>query len=236
MTTSATALALQQVVGAVIRSIPLSYLKLPDEFFPAHLTVALIDAILSSRRWRGDAPAPGADRYCRRFGVARVREDRWRLPRVAEQETLSDLIGRYEELGVDRMADEVFLAPRFSDTTSTETEVVLRAAQALKSTGICVLQDVLVRPPGEIAGALRSLFRGDGCTIRLLLMYTGDDDFVLGDDHVRKFVADAIRRRTVSAAQAVALVRSAAYELVLSPRFLDREIWKLGVRARHGEQ
>lgn len=63
------------------------------------------------------------------------------------------------------------------------------------------------------------------------MMYTGTDDFVLGDSYVRRFVANAIGRRRVSAARA-ALVRSAAYELVVSPRLLDREIRKFGVSWR----
>ena len=63
----------------------------------------------------------------------------------------------------------------------------------------------------------------------MLLMYTGGEDFVLGDAHVRRFVASAIGRRTVCAAQAEDLVRQSAYELILSPRFLDREIWQYGV-------
>ena len=56
-------------------------------------------------------------------------------------------------------------------------------------------------------------------------MYTGGDDFVLGDAHVRHFVARALDRSTISSDGAETLVRSAAYELILSPRFLDREIW-----------
>ena len=52
---------------------------------------------------------------------------------------------------------------------------------------------------------------------------------MLGDAHVRRFVASAIGERAVSAHQAEALVRGAAYELILSPRLLDQEIWRYGV-------
>ena len=63
----------------------------------------------------------------------------------------------------------------------------------------------------------------------MLLMYTGDEDFVLGDSHVRRFVASAIGRGAVSADEAEDLVRQGAYELILSPRLLDREIWRYGI-------
>ena len=57
-------------------------------------------------------------------------------------------------------------------------------------------------------------------------MYTGGDDFVLGDAHIRRFVANAVGRTTISPHAAEQLVRNAAYELILSPRFLDCEIWR----------
>ena len=60
-------------------------------------------------------------------------------------------------------------------------------------------------------------------------MYAGDDDFVRGDIHVRTFVAHAIGQRAVSADQAVRIVRQSAYEMILSPRYLDYQIWKYGV-------
>ena len=43
---------LNQVIAAVRRSFPLRDLVLPDEFFPAHLSVALIDAVF---RFHGKA-------------------------------------------------------------------------------------------------------------------------------------------------------------------------------------
>ena len=62
----------------------------------------------------------------------------------------------------------------------------------------------------------------------MFLMYAGNNDFVRGDDCVRAFVAGALGREEVSAAKAEDLVRRSAYELVLSPRYLDDQI-----RRRH---
>ena len=218
------------MVDALSRSIPLNTVELPDEFFPAHLPVAVFDAIFRSRLRNGERPAPIADRYCRHFEIARTRADRWGPPPADDQETLGDLIRRYDELGLDRIASKVLQSRhRFPGTKITRAENVLHAASALRCIGIDVLQDVPARRPAEIDDALRPLPGIGECTVRMLLMYTGGEDFVLGDNHLRRFVASAIGRRTVSAAQAEELVRSAAYELILSPRFLDREIWQYGV-------
>ena len=223
-------LELRQMVAAVSRSLPLDGAELTDEFFPAHLPVALIDAVFRSRLRPGKRPEPFAERYCRRFDIARRREDRWEPPPVDEQETLGDLLRRYDEIGADRIASEVFRSRlRFSGAKTTRVECVRGAAKALRDIGVDVLQDVSARRPAEIRDALRPLPGIVERTGRMLLMYTGDEDFVLGDIHLRRFVASAIGRRAVSAARAEDLVRRSAYELIVSPRLLDHEIWRHGV-------
>ena len=223
-------LEVRQVVDAVCRSIALDRSELADEFFPAHLPVALIDAVFRSRLRPGERPAPGAERYCRQFGITPARADRWAPPPVDEQETVGDLIRHYDELGADAIASRVFQSGRrFPGTKITRAEIVVRAAQALRHIGVDVLQDVPSRRPAEIDAALEPLPGIDTQTVRMLLMYTGAEDFVLGDPHVRTFVASAIGKRAVSAPEAEALVRATAYELILSPRLLDHEIWRYGV-------
>ena len=223
-------LELRQVIDAVCRSIPLHAVELADEFFPAHLPVALIDAVFRSRLRHGERPAPIAERYCRRFGIARRRADRWEPPPVDEQETLGDLVRRYDELGADRVASEVFQSRhRFPGAKTTRAVSVRDAAKALQGVGVDVLQDVPARRPAEIHDALRPLPGIGECTVRMLLIYTGEEDFVLGDVHLRRFVASAVGRRTVSTARAEDLVRRSAYELIVSPRSLDHELWRYGV-------
>ena len=226
----AASLEVRQVVDAVCRTIALDRSELADEFFPAHLPVALIDAVFRSRLRPGERPAPVAERYCRRFGITPRRADRWAPPLVDEQETLGELIRHYDELGADAIASEVFRScRRFPGAKITRAENVLLAAKALRGIGVDVLQDVPVRHPEEINDALLPLPGIDRHAVRMLLMYTGDEDFVLGDTHVRRFVASAIGKRAVSAPEAEALVLAAAYELIVSPRLLDHEIWRYGV-------
>ena len=225
---TAAALELRQVVDAVCDSISLDSLKLPDEFHPAHLPVVLIDAVFRSKWQFGEPVAPAAERYCRRFGLAQVRADPWELPPVDEQETLGGLIRHYDEMRLDRMTDEVFQAGgRLPGQRIASSEHVLRAARALRRIGIDVLQDVSVRPPETIEDVMLSLDGLDECAGRMFLMHASNDDFVRGDAYVRRFVAHAIDRVSVSGVRAEDLVRQAAYELILSPRFLDNRIWRL---------
>lgn len=218
------------VADAVRASISLENIDLPCEFFPAHLSVALVDAVFRPRH--GEHAVAIVERYCHRFGVARTRATYTRLPPAAKQETLSDLIRHFDALGMETMMDEVFGTRMCSPGTgATEAESVLGAARALRDIGLEYLQNVCRRRPEEIEDTLWPVLGIGGCTLRRLLMYTGRDDFVRGDFHVRGFVARALGRRSVSAAEAENLVRRAAHELILSPRFLDHGLWKHGASA-----
>ena len=227
---SETVKEVDRLIRLVGRLISLNVHELPDEFFPAHLSVALVDAVFRSREEQDDEAAQAADRYCRASCIARVRADRWELPPVEEQETLSDLIRRFDAPGADSTIGDAFVAGNpLADMAATNTGYVLRAARALRNLGISVLQDVSIRSAEEIEHALQFSAGLERTAARLLLMYTGNDDFVLGDGHIRDFVALAIGHNHVCAGMAEQLVRHAAYEIVVSPRFLDCAIWRYGV-------
>ena len=218
---------LDQVMTAIHRSISLEDIQLPDEFFPAHVPAALIDSIFRSQGQHDGNADSVAERYCDRFKVPRTRADRWTLPPAEEQETVAELTRRYDEFGVDRMADEVFgNGTPLTESTVANAQCVLRAARELRRIGISVLQDVAAQSLDEVEHEFR-LAAGLGETaFRMFLMYTGCDDFVRGDSHIREFVAHAMGRERISRARAERLVRCSAYELIVSPRYLDHRIWK----------
>ena len=212
---------------AVSRSIPLETGAFPEEFFPAHLPVALIDAVFGSRVTREEQPASVSQRYCHHFGIERTRSNRLQLPPVDDQETLGDLIGHYDALGVEGMKEDVFQTDcQFPGTNHSRAEYVPRLAFELRRIGVEVLQDIRAWRRKHIEFALRTLAGVDEHVVRRFLIYTGDDDFVWGDVNVRQFVASAIGKESVSGTRAVNLVRRAAYELILSPRYLDHQIWR----------
>ena len=67
-------------------------------------------------------------------------------------------------------------------------------------------------------------------------MYAGEEEFVRGDAHVRRFVASAIGRRQVPADRAEGLVRAAAHELIrLPPAARLADLGVRGLRRRGGK-
>ena len=222
-----------RVAEAIQRSFTLDDRALPEAFRPAHLAVALIDAVFASGLAPGETPEPAAARYCRRFGLARTCEAQSDGDDAPEQEeTLGRMVERYAALGVRGMAEEAYGSRRhFPGTRRTRSECVLRAVRALVRIGVERLADVTARRRPDIEAALGAEPWARAETGRLVLMYTGGDAFVWGDAPVRAFVAGALGRRGVGATGAVGLVRAAAYELVLAPRFVDHAIWRAAMAA-----
>ena len=140
---------------------------------------------------------------------------------------MRDLIGHYDGLGVGAMAARVFrVRGHFPGTGIARAEYALRLAIELRRVGVDVLQDLRTWRRRKMDFALRTLTGADEQIVRTLLNYAGDDDFVWGDVSVRRFVAFAIGEETISAPRAANLVRQAAHELIVSPRYLDHQIWR----------
>ena len=218
-----------RLVSQVRRRVNLKDAELSDEFFPAHLTIALIDALFTPQLRYYTHVVPIIERYCARFNLRRVRPDRTSLPPVDEQETLTDLIDYYKVLGPGGFQEEI-VRSRFCSpgTRILKSENARRAAIKLRKIGIETLQDAQSKSPDQIKCALRPLHGIGDRTIHMFLTYAGKDEFVKGDVHVCRFVATALNRPQVSAEEAERAVGSVARALGIAPRLLDYEIWKHG--------
>ena len=222
---------IERLVGHVRCLIDLDNAKLSDEFYPAHLSVALIDAIFTPQLHYYKNVVPIIERYCEHFKLRRMRQgpNRAKLPSVEDQETLTDLIDHFITLGSGGFQQRIVQSRYRSPGTSIlKSENVKRAAIELRGIGIETLQDAQCKSAKDIKCVLRPLSGIGDRTIHMFLMYAGDDNYVKGDVHVCRFVATALKMPTVSAVVAEELVGSAARVIGISPRLLDYEIWKYG--------
>ncbi len=220
-----------QVAKLVRCRINLKDAKLHEAYYPAHLSIALIDAIFNPQLRYEKQVVPIINRYCRYFGLSwtRAEEDRRNLPLVDDQETLTDLIVHYKKYGVERMMNCVFQSRFCSPGTKIrKTKNVYWAALALQRIGIDNLQDAASACPEAIKCALLPLKGIGKRTIHMFLMYVGNDDFVKGDIHVCNFVKKALEKN-VSPEEAERLVRKAAQDFFsVTPRLLSYKIWEYG--------
>ena len=222
----------EQIVRAVRRRIGDIHRDLPEEFRPAHLSVALVDAVFNPRLHYASVVVPIVERYCRHFGLIRtVAPGEW-PPALEAQETLCDLIGHYDTCGGEFLQTKVFRSRHRSPGTQVfKADNVHHCAHALRAIGLNTLQDVRGKEPGSIKRALCGVHGIGEATAHMLLMYCGNDDYVKGDVHVCRFVADALDVDDVHPREAERLVARAAYELGIAPRTLDARIWSLGAGA-----
>lgn len=221
------ALRVDRVVGAVRESTGEIRADLPDEFGPAHLSVALIDAVFNPQLPYYDRVVPIVENYCRHFGLCRLWISRDSMPPRDGQETLTKLVQHYNELGRDGMREDVFRVNYCSPGTRVpKSDNVLRCAEALCRIDIETIQGVRDACATRIKGALCSIHGIGERTAHMLLMYCGREEFVKGDVHVRNFVSQALGGTKVEAEEAERLVADAANVMGLPSRVLDVHIWE----------
>ena len=151
--------------------IDLTNTELGDEFFPAHLSVALFDAVFTPQLHYQRQVVPIIERYCGRFELRRTRQDRTRLPSVDDQETLTDLINHYDALGPSGLQESIVISRYCSPGTRIlKSQNVKRAAVELRGIGIETLQDAHSTRPNDIKCALQPLPGIGDRTIHMFLM------------------------------------------------------------------
>ena len=111
---------------------------LPEEFRPAHLSVALIDTVFNPRLHYASVVVPIVERYCRHFGLVRtVAPGAWPSA-LSAQETLAELVGHYDAFGREFLRTKVFRSGHRSPGTQVyKADNVLHCAQALRAIGLC---------------------------------------------------------------------------------------------------
>lgn len=201
-----------------------------DEFHYASLPLCVIDAVFSIGVRYGSTENV-VRRFCTYFGIPRLSESG--RPAIADQMSMEKFCHCYHELGVERMAREVY---RNLQRTSTrngilKAEAALRFGQALCDHKVNYFQEVeriLGRPQFEhqiqaIPG------QGSGISLRYFYMLAGSSNYVKPDRMVERFIRTAIGRTLKpeelhNVLVAVCEHLTEAYPR-LTPRALDHVIW-----------
>ena len=220
-------------MSAVCKRIPGVNDELPEEFRPAHVTVALIDAVFNPRLRYLETVVPIVEGYCRYFNLKRtVSPERWPPP-LESQQKLKTLIDQYRRAGKKKMRTRVFGKNfRSPGTVVYKSDNVLECAKALHDLCVDTIDDVRAKTPESVKKALTGVKGIGPATAHMFLMYCGRDDYVKGDVHVCQFVAKALGVEKVRPRDAEGLVAAAACRFKVTPRALDAAIWTLGARQK----
>jgi hypothetical protein len=216
------------VAERVERVLDLASARLPCEYYYSSLPLCVIDAVYSIGVRYGGVRAV-VKRYCDHFGVPKLRSDPARRPPRTAQESISDLCGHYETLGVKRMTQDVFVNRQRTSTRNgiLKAEAVWRFAQALQAHHIDHLQDVGGSLPGELLEQdVRSIpGQRSGISLQYFWMLSGSDNLI-----ILRFLEGSLKRQ-VPVVEALPLLLGASTLLTarypnLTPRLLDYTIWE----------
>jgi hypothetical protein len=221
-----------RVAERALRELPLATASLSDEYFYSSLTLCVLDAVFSIGVLY-ESTSGTVRRYCHAFGVPLLRADRATLPPRIEQEPLSALVERCNELGADAFATRVGNHQRTSPRNGVlKAEAVAQFAKTLRSFGVERFQDLQPMHSDEaLDSALRSV-RGQssGIAVQYFWMLAGSEDLAKPDRMVLGFLSDALGR-LVAMREATSLLQDAAAVLQrefphITPRLLDHEVWR----------
>lgn len=222
----------ERVADKARKVLDLPQTRLGDEYYYHSLPLCVIDAVFSiGVRYAGVQNV--VHRYCKHFDVPRLRLDFDELPPCAEQLSISALCQQFEMHGVAHMAEVVFDNRQRTSTRNgiTKAEAVWRFAQVLRQHKFENLQDMAQAMPEAAVRAILAIpGQGSGISLEYFGMLAGHVDRIKPDRMVLRFLEDVLQR-TVSAAQALGLLKGAVQSLQsdfpeLSPRLLDYLIWQ----------
>ncbi len=210
-------------------------IELDDEYFYQSLTLCVIDAVYSiGVKYQGVKKV--VKRYCKHYGLDKVRTPRENIPPKGPQESIADLCNKFKEHGHEYMATDVFKNRQRTSTRNgiLKSEAVFKFASALQSHGVASFEDV---PNAVKNKALEDKIKGipgqgSGITLKYFFMLAGKDDQIKPDRMILRFVDVALKRKpgTTTTDEAEILLRD-AHEILrqehssLTLRELDYAIW-----------
>lgn len=215
------------------RALSLRSAVLHEAYYYPSLSLCVIDAIFSINA-RYTAVENVVARYCRHFGLVRIRPDRTKLPKPNDQETVAVFDERLASIGTERCASEVFSNRQRTSARSgiLKAEAVHRFARVLTAHGANYFQDIpRVIDSASFEKAIRAIpGQASGVTLQYFWMLAGSDHLVKPDRQIVRFVQRALGKPVVPQ-QAASWLAAAAALLQpkyshLTPRLLDYEAWR----------
>jgi len=223
----------------VIRVLSLDEAKLSDEYFYQNLSLCVIDSIYSiGVRYAGVQAV--VDRYCRKFELKKVRDDRTNFPVSNEQESISEFCKRIE-MCPNELALTLFQNRQRTSAKSgiLKAEAVQQFARILHSYEIENFQDVAqISSKASFEKSIQNI-RGQrsGISLKYFWMLAGAENFIKPDRMVIRFVETALNRSIPPTAKNIVEVERLLREVCehiktetkysnLTPRLLDHEVWK----------
>lgn len=220
-----------QIADYCRKTLPLGSVPLSQEYFYHSLPLCVIDAVFSIGV-NYESVKNVVRRSCDFLNIPY--DSTQRRPERSEQRSIGDFLQQFDDVGLQKMTDEVF---RNRQRTSTKngilkSEATYRFAHVLQSFNIQYLQDTdLLVDNTAFASAIYAIpGQKSGIALRYFFMLSGQENFVKPDRMIARFVQAAtnlwLTRDELQCAIVGACALLARDYPHLTPRLLDNLIWK----------
>lgn len=221
------------IAAACEQYLSLHAARLDDEFYYSSLPLCVTDAVYSiGVRYEGVQNV--VKRYCDYFSIWQMVRPPDRLPPEGEQQPLSELVARMEELGIEKFTEDVFQNRQRTSPRGgiLKSDAVLRFARVLQKHGVNFLQDIpSVVSDEALNAALRQIpGQGSGISIRYFFMLAGVEHLIKPDRWILSFLTRWLGA-SPTPEEAQSLLSETCQLLQprypqLTPGLLDNLIWK----------
>lgn len=208
--------------------------KLSEEYFYNSLPFCIIDAVFSIGV-RYSSTRKVVINYCDFFQISRLRPDKNAFPSTDKQESIKNMIDRFDKYGVDFICNSVFKNRQRTSPRNgiLKGQAVYEYCKVFSNYDIAFLQDFKkVIMDSEFEAEIKSIKgQSSGIALQYLFMLAGSDGFIKPDRMILRFLETSLGRH-------VSLVEAQKYLTVtteylksergykhLSPRLLDHLIW-----------
>jgi hypothetical protein len=205
---------------------------LGEEYYYSSLTLCVIDAVYSIGVTYGSTRNT-VDKYCRYFGMAKLRSDKSMIPTIENQESMSQLSEKFRKYGITGFTEDIFNNRQRTSTKNgiLKSEAVYDFSQALRSFNVDYLQDVeKIISNKSFEKEIRSIpGQKSGISLKYFFMLAGSEELVKPDRMISRFVEESTGKKFSSADCQNILVETAGklketYPNI-TPRLLDHQIW-----------
>lgn len=200
------------------------------EYFYQSLPLCMIDAVYSIGV-KYEAVQNVVRRYCRYFNLKEFREPMELIPPQREQQSLSDFIEAFTNIGLEKFTDVVFQNRQRTSSRSgiLKSDAVFRFARTCHESGINFLQDVGPKVLDNVLEINLRKIPGQNLSIGYFFMLSGSDDLVKPDRWILGFLNRCLGYSpTIIEAQSLVSKTCTILRVDhprLTPRLLDNIIW-----------
>lgn len=214
------------------KNLALENAELSEEFYYQSMPLCIIDSVFSIGV-NYSAVENVIERYCKYFNLERVRAEKAKIPKKAEQQSVSEYLELVDKYGIEYFTENIFDNRQRTSPVNgiLKSRATYKFAKVLKKFNIDYFQDVnKIICNCEFKKEIKKIpGQKSGISLNYFFMLVGYDDYIKPDRMVLRFL-EKILGKKLSFEESQTLLVEVSQILKeehsnLTPKLLDYQIW-----------